>query len=115
MKVIIVLLLLFIHPLTWGNNMSMHELGRSIANYQACSKVSIAINDDLMFDYYQSMFNDTSVGLLALKSDQSTLIYAIWDVSEKVLLNIGEQNLRQVCLSRFDELSRKMLKKVVTK
>ncbi len=115
MKVTTVLLLLFSHSLTWANNIDTHELGRSLANYQACSEVSVMMNDDQMFNYYQNMLNDTRFALLALTSEKSKQVYVTWTKSEAVLVNIGEQSLQKICLSRFDELSRKMFNKVATK
>jgi hypothetical protein len=115
MKIITALLLFFSHSLTWANNIDTHELGRSLANYKACSKVSVKINDDQMFNYYQNMFNDTSFALLARTTEKSNQVYATWAKSERILVHIGEQSLQNICLSRFDELSRKMFNKVATK
>ena len=114
MKVSTILLLLFIHPLTWAQKTDFNELGRALANYQACSKVAVTIKDDLMFNYYKKMFNDTELALLNINNEQAKHVYSAWDKSEKVLSHIGLHSLQNICLSRFDALSRKMLNKIAT-
>jgi hypothetical protein len=111
MKVTLVLLLMFSNSFAIANNTNVDEIGRSLANYQACSEESVDINDEQMFDYYKKMLNDISLNLLTLNTEQANQVYAIWDKSEKVLVNIEEQSLQNICLSRFGELSRKILTK----
>lgn len=113
MKALIIALLLFNHSLIWANTtekQELDELGRSLANYQVCSEIAVIIKDELMFSYYQGMFNDARLHLLTKKAERSKQVYSSWQRSEKVLLKIGEDNLQQVCLSRFDELTRKIQK-----
>lgn len=110
MKILIFILSLWSHSLIWATNRDSEELGRSLANYQACSFIALDINDKQMFFYYQKMLNDTGLSILSFNADSAQLVYNTWERSEKLLLKIGTQNLRRSCLSRFDALSRKMLK-----
>ncbi len=87
------------------------ELGRSLANYQACSKVAVSINDEVMVNYYQRMFNDATISMLSINNEEGRLLYSVWDKSEKVLSHIGKQGLQEICLSRFDNLSRSLFNK----
>lgn len=106
--------MLLIQPLTWANNTEseqLDELGRSLANYQVCSRVAMTVNDELMFRYYQTMFNDTRFSLLKKSRTKVGQVYTTWNKSEQILLKITEENLLKFCLSRFDDLSRKMQKK----
>lgn len=114
MKVAIILLLLCSHSLIWANNKNNSELGRSLANYQACSAVSLTIKDGQMFIYYQKMFNDVSLDLLSFTGKYASQSYRSWDESEKVLAKLDEAILQKMCSNRFDGLSRKMLDKIVT-
>ncbi|MCP4323491.1 MAG: hypothetical protein GY951_08465 [Psychromonas sp.] len=111
MKLLTILLLLVMHPSSWAQKTDFDELGRALANYQACSEVSISIKDDLMFKYYQGMFNDISISLLTNNDKDVKQAYLAWNKSENVLLNLNLETLKIICLSRFDELSRKMLNK----
>jgi len=115
MMKLLMLMLLVLNPLSiWANQEDSNELGRSIANYQACSKVALDINDQPMFSYYQAMMNDTAVFILSLDKRNAEAVYDIWDNSEAVLLNMPRQHLQKICLSRFDALSRQMLNKIAT-
>ena len=111
MKILTILLLLATPPLTWAQKTDYDELGRALANYQICSEVSISIKDDLMFQYYQKMFNDISASLLSINDKDVKQVYLAWNQSEEVLVNLNLEVLEIMCLSRFDELSRKMLNK----
>ena len=114
MKLAIIILFLFQHSLLFASNEHLNELGRSLANYQTCSNVSVSMGDEQMFSYYQSMFNDTRLSLLSFNTFEAKEVYTTWSASEKVLNNIGNKNLQGFCLSRFDELSRQMIDKVAT-
>jgi hypothetical protein len=94
-------------PFLWANN--NNELGRSLANYDACAQVSLAINDQQMFFYYKKMLNDISLSALSLTHNESLKLYEIWMESEKVLMKLNISSMEKLCSSRFDELSRKML------
>jgi len=110
MKLLIVLTLLVMHMPSWAQKTDYDELGRALANYQACSEVSISIKDELMFQYYQKMFNDISISLLSLNEKGVKQVYLAWNESEEVLGSLNLETLEIMCLSRFDELSRTMLK-----
>lgn len=113
MKLITVLMLLLSCPYTLANN--TNELGRSLANYEVCSQISLALNDQQMFFYYKKMFNDISSGVLALNAKDLQQVYEVWEDSEKILSKLNVTTMESICLSRFDDLSRKMLNKIVTK
>lgn len=111
MKIFSVILLLFTFSssLLWATPQSFKQLGRSLANYQVCSEVALSIADLQMNNYYKNMFNDTQLQLLSQSTENTRIVYATWDNSEKVLLKIGGENLQKICLSRFDALSRQMI------
>tara|TARA_R110001583_G_scaffold33943_6_gene114608 strand:+ start:15147 stop:15500 length:354 start_codon:yes stop_codon:yes gene_type:complete len=112
MKIITVLILLLSYPYTLANN--INELGRSLANYEACSQVSLTLNDQKMFSYYKKMFNDINLGVLSLNTKDMHHVYGVWGDSEKILSKLNVTTMEGICLSRFDDLSRKMLNKIVT-
>ena len=114
MKLLMIALLLLSHPLTWADNHDANELGRALANYQACSEIATDINDEQMFVYYRRMFNDTGLSILSFHDEPAKQVYSAWGKSEKVLLKIGDKNLQKICLSRFDDLSRSMVNKTAT-
>ena len=114
MKVITLLSLLLMHSISWAQKADFNELGRALANYQACSKVAIEINDDVLFNYYRKMFNDTGLSLLSINHKDAKQVYSAWDKSEKVLGNIGTEALQTICISRFDKLSRRIFNKIAT-
>lgn len=117
MKKILTLILLFSQSFAWANNTlsdvyleQAEGLGRSMANYQQCSQIAVDIDDQQMFFYYQKMLNDALLFSLSAKQSSAKQIYKAWGSSEKVLLQIGKENLQKVCLSRFDALARQLTK-----
>ncbi|WP_153069739.1 hypothetical protein [Psychromonas sp. psych-6C06] len=67
-----------------------------------------------MFKFYQKMLNDTQLPLLALDSERVGIVYATWSESEAILSAIDEESLKQICLSRIDDLSRRMINNIAT-
>lgn len=110
MKSNLFLLLLFSCGLAQGKQeMIDYELfGRSLANYQACSKAAILISDNEMHRYYQNMFNDSAIKLLALSHKNSEIVYKAWASSELILSKLDQKTRVQICASRFDKLTRKV-------
>ena len=82
--------------------------GRSLANYQVCSKTAILISDHEMHRYYQSMFNDSAIKLLTLTHENAEIVYKAWASSELILLKLDQKTRVQICASRFDKLTRKI-------
>jgi hypothetical protein len=97
------------HSLLFADEIKSDELGRSLANYQVCSLISSEIKDQKMHVYYQSMLNDVGLSVLSLQAESAKQVYESWQKSEDVLIKISQQNLKQICLSRFDQLSRQMV------
>ena len=114
MKQIFIMLLLLSHSSVWAVNYDSDELGRSLANYQACSEIATDIDDEQMFFYYRQMLNDTGLSVLSFNHRDAEQVYNAWERSEKVLLKIADKNLQKVCLSRFDDLYRNMQNKIAT-
>lgn len=114
MKKFIITLILFSHSLAWSESRDADLLGRSLANYDACSNIALTINDEQMFIYYRRMFNDTGLSILSFHDEPAMQVYSAWEKSENVLLTIGKKNLKRICLSRFDDLSRNMVNKIAT-
>lgn len=109
MKAITSLILLFSSSLLWANNNI--EIGRSLANYEACTEISVDLDDHQMFFYYKKMFNDISLELLSLDNKEAKKVYRVWQESEHTLRKLNGSSMAQMCLSRFDELSRQMINK----
>ena len=83
-------------------------LGRSLANYQACSEAALLIPDNEMHRYYQSMFNDSAIKLLAFSHENAEIVYKSWASSELILSKLDQKTRVQLCASRFDKLTRKV-------
>ncbi|WP_413701533.1 hypothetical protein ACLKMH_07935 [Psychromonas sp. KJ10-10] len=113
MKVITLLILMLSSSFVWANDND--EMGRSLANYDTCTHISEVMNDHQMYFYYKKMFNDLSLGVLALNAQDASHVYDVWLKSELLLRKLNNASMQKMCLSRFDELSRKMLNKIATK
>ncbi|WP_028864234.1 hypothetical protein [Psychromonas aquimarina] len=83
-------------------------LGRSLANYQLCSDISVELDDKAMFNYYSEMYNDSVLELKAYSTAQVKTVTAeqYWSVFK--LAAVDRKSVGLLCLSRFDLLSRKM-------
>ena len=112
MKVLIILMLCLSCTTIWAENRDMNEIGRSLANYQACSQMSIEASDEKMFVYYQTMLNDIGMSVLSFDHNSAKQVYDTWDKSGNILSKISNKNLMKICLSRFDVLSRQMANKI---
>jgi len=111
MKLFIVILALLNCSLVSANNRAFDEQGRALANYQACSHIALDINDEQMFSYYQKMYNDAQLSIVGADELAAKQVYKTWESAEKILNGVGSSQLQGLCLSRFDPLARKMLKK----
>lgn len=111
MRTFIFLCLLLTYPLVVVAQQDNDELGRAMANYQACGQAALQFNDQAMFVYYQQMFNDSRLSTLAFDDASAEQVYRAWAASEKALQRIASKHLHKLCLSRFDDLSRQMINK----
>ena len=109
MKVITLLILFFICLFSWADN--NNEIGRSLANYEVCTQISAELEDHQMFFYYKKMFNDSSLQVLSFNNKEAKKVYKVWQESEQTLKKLNGSTMAQMCLSRFDQLSRQMLNK----
>lgn len=118
MKVITFLILFFTCLFSWAESSwaeNNDEIGRSLANYEVCAQTSVVLDDPQMYFYYKKMFNDISLRVLALDNRRANQVYEIWRQSEQILGKLNSITMQQMCLSRFDDLSRKMINKIATK
>ena len=67
-----------------------------------------------MHSYYADMFNDSSAEINAYPKSQSAVVYHELTRSSQQLAKINRQTMGQLCLSRFDLLSRKMQEKKIS-
>lgn len=85
--------------------------GRALANYQVCAQIADLIGDKAMHSYYAEMFNDSWAVINTYSKNQSYIVIQEFDLTLDKLGKINKQNMEQLCLSRFDPLSRKVLEK----
>ena len=90
---------------------SLQVYGRALANYQVCAQIAAELGDKTMHSYYSEMFNDSSAEINAYPKSLSAIIFNEFHRSADKLAQIDKQSMGQLCLSRFDLLSRKMQEK----
>jgi len=113
MKNIIALFLLFYLPASFANVLSDEEvkiLGRSLANYQICAAISVEMGDPVMLSYYSDMYNDGLLKRNTYPKNKLEMVIAEQQSSATKLAGIDRKSLGELCLSRFELLSRKMQK-----
>ena len=89
--------------------------GRALANYQLCSNVADKRNDQAMFNYYSEMYSDS---LQASKMFYIWQVQVIIDLQQETAMKlaaINKNSFAQLCISRFDDLSRKMQEQKIRK
>lgn len=86
----------------------LKTLGRSLANYKACSDIAAEMGDSVMFSYYSEMYNDSLLKRQNHPKNLSDIVAIEQQKSAIKLAKIDRVNLGKLCLSRFDLLSRKM-------
>lgn len=104
-------LLLFYIPVSSAKAFSDEELktvGRALANYQVCSDISSDMGDSVMLSYYSEMYNDSLRESETYQKTQSDIVFNEQRSSTVKLAKLDRKNLGELCLSRFDLLSRKM-------
>lgn len=111
MKILILTVFLLVSLALDAKPLSEQDLkitGRALANYQLCADVAKNRKDSAMFNYYSDMYNDS---LRAGKLFYIGQVYIIFSEQKKTaikLAQIDKDNLRLLCISRFDTLSRQM-------
>jgi hypothetical protein len=98
----------FADPLT---DNSLKVAGRALANYQVCEQLAADINDKAMVSYYSQMFADSSAKINRFTEKQSEFVIQEFKRSVNKLLKINTRVMTQLCLRRFDPLTRKMQEK----
>ena len=89
--------------------------GRALANYQLCTGVAKNRSDSAMFHYYNDMYNDSLRAGKLLYIGGVQVIFTEQQKSAIKLAQIDKDSLTQLCLSRFDALSRKMQEQKMAK
>jgi hypothetical protein len=111
MKILILTVFLFFslavdaQPL---NDQQLKITGRALANYQLCADVAKTAQDQAMFNYYRDMYNDSLSAGKLLHIWQVQIIFNEQQKTANQLAQIDKEDMTQLCLSRFDALSRKM-------
>lgn len=90
------------------NESDVKIVGRALANYQVCSEIAEDQGDKVMHSYYSEMFNDSAAEIRTYPLHLVDIIYREFSDSVDRLKQIDKQGMKQFCLSRFGELSRKM-------
>jgi hypothetical protein len=92
-------------------NEDLQLSGRALANYQVCTQMAEDMGDNVMHSYYAEMFADGSAELNGYSPKQQQIAINEFNRSVQKLGKINKQAMGQLCLSRFDTLSRKMQEK----
>ncbi|MFT7053087.1 MAG: hypothetical protein ACJAU1_000639 [Psychromonas sp.] len=82
--------------------------GRALANYQLCADVAKNGKDPAMFNYYSDMYNDSLRAGRLLYIGQVQVIFSEQKKTAIKLAQMNRGSIEQLCISRFDDLSRKM-------
>lgn len=111
-KYLIVLILLFQSNYAYaGSKENIKTAGDTLANYQVCETLSTQFNDPVMAYYYHDMKE-----MSRIDNEKS---FNVSDVSEiedeyanafSILNKLNQSSLFQLCLSRFDAVSRQHYK-----
>ncbi|ABM04095.1 hypothetical protein Ping_2358 [Psychromonas ingrahamii 37] len=83
-------------------------MGRALANYQLCADVAKKQKDPAMFNYYNDMYNDSLRDGKLFYIGQVQLIFSEQQKTAIKLTQIDKESIKGLCISRFDDLSRKM-------
>ncbi|MEL0660838.1 hypothetical protein V6255_17020 [Psychromonas arctica] len=90
------------------NNIELKALGNTLANYDMCKSLAIQSGDKVMAYYYdeihQLAMTETKLGSEVDK--QVKIIKDGYDKASSVLNRINSAGLYQLCLNRFDSVSR---------
>ena len=82
--------------------------GRALANYKLCADIAKLRQDGAMVHYYSEMYHDTLLESKKLPIWQAQIIFDAQQETSHKLSKIDKSNFERLCLSRFDELTRKI-------
>jgi hypothetical protein len=111
MKNILLLSLVFFITAVNATQITDEELktsGRALANYHLCADIAKKQNDSTMYYYYNEMYDDSLLGSKMLPIWQVQVIFDEQQKSRQKLAKIDKNSFEKLCLSRFDELTRKI-------
>jgi hypothetical protein len=111
MKNILLLSLVFFITAVNATQITDEELktsGRALANYHLCADIAKNKNDRAMYHYYIEMYDDSALDSKMLPIWQVQIIFAEQKESSQKLAQIDKSTFEKLCLSRFDELTRKI-------
>lgn len=111
MKILISIVLLFVSLALYAQPLSNQQLkitGRALANYQICTDVAQKSKDPAMYNYYIDMYNDSLRAGKLLYIWQVQVIFSEQQKTAIKLAQIDKSSITLLCISRFDDLSRKM-------
>ena len=117
MKIFTIFVFLFAYSLAQAEQSRDEQLkmtGRALANYQLCANIAQQRKDPAMFNYYSEMYFDTIQAGKMLPIWQVQIIFDVQQKTAIKLITIDKSSLAQLCISRFDALSRKMQEKKIT-
>ena len=92
------------------NDIELKTKGNTLANYDACKSLATHAGDKVMAYYYDEMhrltITDTTLGGKVDKQLQVEIIEDEYDKALSILKKINSAGLYQLCLNRFDSVSR---------
>lgn len=118
MKILTLTVLLLVSLAANAKPLSDQQLkltGRALANYQLCTGVAKNRNDPAMLHYYNDMYNDNLRAGKLLYIGGVQVIFAEQQKTANKLAQINKGSIEQLCISRFDDLSRKMQEQKLSK
>lgn len=111
-KYLLVIILLFQPLSVYANSTeSIKMAGHTLSNYQACETLSQLFYDPVMAYYYHDMQhisrieNEKMFSLIEVKTIEDEYISAL-----SILNKLNQTSLYELCLSRFDAVSRQHYK-----
>ena len=90
------------------NNTELKALGNTLANYDKCKSLATQSGDKVMAYYYDEMHRlaMTEAKLESEVDKQAHIIKGEYDKASSILNRINSTGLYQLCLNRFDSVSR---------
>ena len=118
MKIFTIFIFLFISWQINATQISAQQLkitGRALANYQLCTNVAERRHDQAMFNYYTEMYFDSLQAGKMLTIWQVQVIFDEQQTTASKLAEIDKEDITQLCISRFDRLSRRIQEQKIPK
>lgn len=103
----------FLNAQSVVNEQKLNEVGRALANYQVCESLAKQFNDPVMAFYYAQMTLLSEQESSMLEASQLQSIKDHKHNALSVLHKLNKASLFQLCLQRFDDVSRQHYQKLL--